>query len=626
MINHKRPRVGPAVRELRESDVPSKTAAIPPPGRPPAPQQTFLTLAAIEAYASAVADRLPPPYPYQRLVLVGDDAFVVGGDHRVRGFAVDTAVAITLPEQFADCIAVSGGEQCLYALRADGRVIGWSRQSGQIIDVPTNVPRLRAIAAGAQHLVGLTDGGDVVSWGSGPTVPTGISAVVQIAAGVTHSVAMSTSTVWLWGGTVAQDGPVLAGIDVAPYMVAAGGDSTVIVTTDGVLHYIAQGVLRELPLSIELSLVVRISICKTTVFVHLANHKLLSADMLRARRFEYHRIRDPLAAHMIDVTLSTSAVLIQGATRVGFIRSTNLGATAVASKQVTYQTAVQGVASQSGMRVSSLVHFEQQRRRNRPLIAAGESFSAVVSAGTVRSTMGTTPPRWTQVDTLQAGRAFLVGIDASDSIVLATSQSALAACVPIELQQRTLAVAAGAEHIVAVSMSGTVYAWGANTNGQTTVPAGMRDAVVVAAGSAHSLALLQNGSVVAWGDNRYGQCTIPGGMKDVVAIWAGFNVSAAVSVDGSLWMWGELEPHSALVFAGLRHVVSVSLGRYFGSVLFADGSVVGWGANDRGQATPPMVKSPVVAIASGAAHTVAQLFDGTIVVWGDPTQATAVFA
>jgi len=64
-------------------------------------------------------------------------------------------------------------------------------------------------------------------------------------------------------------------------------------------------------------------------------------------------------------------------------------------------------------------------------------------------------------------------------------------------------------------------AWGLNSDGQGTVPAGLSGVVEIAAGEAHSLALRADGAVVAWGDNTYGQCSTGPAWGGVIAIAAG---------------------------------------------------------------------------------------------------------
>src|SRR5581483_7492314 len=69
-----------------------------------------------------------------------------------------------------------------------------------------------------------------------------------------------------------------------------------------------------------------------------------------------------------------------------------------------------------------------------------------------------------------------------------------------------VSLAAGRAHSLALRSDGTVWAWGADTNGlasastaaSSTLPfrvGGLRDAVAIAAGTAHSLALTTDGTV-----------------------------------------------------------------------------------------------------------------------------------
>ena len=79
---------------------------------------------------------------------------------------------------------------------------------------------------------------------------------------------------------------------------------------------------------------------------------------------------------------------------------------------------------------------------------------------------------------------------------------------------KVTAVAAGADHSLAVTSTGAVFAWGLNNEGQlgnggtgssavpvkVTLPAGTR-VTAVAAGALHNLALTSTGAVLAWGYN-----------------------------------------------------------------------------------------------------------------------------
>ncbi len=75
---------------------------------------------------------------------------------------------------------------------------------------------------------------------------------------------------------------------------------------------------------------------------------------------------------------------------------------------------------------------------------------------------------------------------------------------------------------MALRSDGTVVAWGDNSYGLTTVPAGLTNVIAISAGGFHNLVLKSDGTVVAWGCPDEGQTTIPAGLSGVFAISAGF--------------------------------------------------------------------------------------------------------
>lgn len=69
--------------------------------------------------------------------------------------------------------------------------------------------------------------------------------------------------------------------------------------------------------------------------------------------------------------------------------------------------------------------------------------------------------------------------------------------------------------------------------GRTPSPVGRqncggRRVTAIAAGSYHTVALRGDGSVYAWGDNRYGQTTVPAGLSGVTAIAGGYRHTVAL--------------------------------------------------------------------------------------------------
>ena len=228
-------------------------------------------------------------------------------------------------------------------------------------------------------------------------------------------------------------------------------------------------------------------------------------------------------------------------------------------------------------------------------------------------------------------------------------------------------VSSGDDHSMALTRDGSVYTWGAGTDGQlgigpmpviqfrTSTPAPMRfmpmpvrvpdlgDVKAIAAGGRHSLALLKDGTVRAWGYNRNGTVgdgttmnrdrpTMVPGVRDAIAIAASPALSLALLANGTVMTWGgghdneRAEPTPKAV-PGPKGVKAVAAGLAHGVALTEAGTVWTWGGNAHSQlgrgrgatASPGVVKelTGVQSIASRHETTVALLSTGRIVTWGD---------
>jgi formylglycine-generating enzyme required for sulfatase activity len=187
--------------------------------------------------------------------------------------------------------------------------------------------------------------------------------------------------------------------------------------------------------------------------------------------------------------------------------------------------------------------------------------------------------------------------------------------IPISLG-KAVQIAAGDSSSAALLANGTVSVWGTNWAAQRNVPATLGNVVQIAAGNNHYLALTANGSVVAWGWNTANQTVVPTTIKRAKFIAAGFNSSYALLGDGRIVAWGANDVGQLNVPAGLSGVTTLSAGRGHVLALKKDGTVVAWGRNDLGQATVPAGLTNVVQIAAGDYHSLALKSNGTVVAWG----------
>ncbi len=237
---------------------------------------------------------------------------------------------------------------------------------------------------------------------------------------------------------------------------------------------------------------------------------------------------------------------------------------------------------------------------------------------------------------------------------------------PVQVSTLTdvVAVAAGDSHSLAIKRDGSVWAWGLNNSGQVgdgsqtsrNVPVQVMaaGAVLVAGGVNHSLALKTDGglsgTVWTWGHNGNGQLgegstallrTTPAAvLTTAIAIGAGDLHSLAVMADGSGRAWGsngqgrlgdgtETQRLGPVVIVDLSSAATIEAGMQHSVSLATNGSVWAWGDGAKvgmyDMSSSNVLEQPQrvpaagdqnVAVAAGGNHTVTARRDGTVWTWG----------
>ena len=226
------------------------------------------------------------------------------------------------------------------------------------------------------------------------------------------------------------------------------------------------------------------------------------------------------------------------------------------------------------------------------------------------------------------------------------------------LDEEVVEVAASGSFTCARTVTGKLFCWGFNLNGElgngtttsSLVPVEVQvggPASAIAVSRSHSCALLADGRVQCWGPNNLGQLgtscttgskslpqTVNGISGNIIALQPGWGHTCTLSSRGYLYCWGNnnrgqvgLPPAGNAttpveVTLAAKPVSSLALGTNHSCALYTDGSVGCWGSNTLGQLGNGTgedcqqaesvigLEEHVVAIAAGSSHTCALLQEG----------------
>ncbi len=106
------------------------------------------------------------------------------------------------------------------------------------------------------------------------------------------------------------------------------------------------------------------------------------------------------------------------------------------------------------------------------------------------------------------------------------------------------------------SADGTVLAWGSNSNGQASPPAGLTGVQAIAASAYTAMALKSDGTIVGWGYTGYGHLRVPAGLTGVQTLVMGDTYAAALKSDGTVAVWGTFEYPMPVGLTGVKAISS----------------------------------------------------------------------
>jgi alpha-tubulin suppressor-like RCC1 family protein len=509
------------------------------------------------------------------------------------------------PLRFSNVVAIAGGEFHNLMLNADGTLTSWGTANWGTTNIPCDATNIVAIAVGRKHSVALRDSGTVLAWGGAflPTtdVPPGLSNVVAIAGGTDYSLALqSDGTLATWGV-----GPVLPLGLSNVVSIAAGDRHSLALKSDGTVVAWGDDTFGQADVPQDLTNVLAIS-CGDYQSEALVGES------------------PPVVPPMPDlVAYSGNAALFK--------------ANVVGTFPLSYQWQFNGTNIPGAIMPWFMVTNVQSGTTGIYTVMVTNALGSAFRSATLAVT--NTPPIVLEhpgdvAVPLHNNPAFRVRATGSLPHTyqwLFNETNAIAGATNSILTLRNAQLPSAGFYSVAVSnafgttlssnaslsfVKSSVVAWGANNQGESTVPPGLTDVKAIAAGYDLSMALKTDGTLVVWGNVMF--TNIPANLSNVVSIAGGNCFGAAVKDEGSVAVWGA-EVYGWIptnVPPDLTNAITIAAGERHCLALTKAGTVVAWGSDDEGECDVPAGLSNVTAVAAGSAASAALRAGGTVYGWG----------
>ena len=536
------------------------------------------------------------------------------------GWGDNTFGQSTPPVDITNVAAISAGGSYNLALLDNFTVAAWGdNRSGQ-----TNIPAglstsgVVSIAAGSSNAVALLSDGTVVAWGDNTfgqgNVPPGLSNVVAIASGGNDVVALlNNGTVVAWGDHAFGQTNVPSSVSNV-VAVAAGNNHNLALQNNGNILAWGDNTFGESGIPVEVKNVEAIAAGSGDNLVLTNNGSVATWGNNSSLQLNVPpglgSVFAVACGALHDLVLTAEPPLLPPYAH-----------TSPATSVTGTNAQINGFATPNTTN-DSLVWFRWGTSTNyafqSPPVSAGSGFSVVYVTNQISGLIYGQAYHFQLVVSNYLGTTYGFDTLLVAGSTVAWGDNTYGQSTPPAGLSNVVTVAAGGYHSLEILTNGAVLAWGDNANGQVTVPAGLSNAVAVAGGVYHSLALQSNGVVTAWGNNASGQSTVPASVSNMVAAAGGGSfASMALQNNGLVTAWGDNTFGQTNVPANLgnSNVVSVAEGAEHSLALLNDGTVVGWGTNTDHQISVPPLNG-VVAVAAGNFHSLALLNSGEVVAWG----------